>query len=373
MQFLSIALKRKIFKRVWLRRLYHRLRYSFLKFPRPLPIPISDEFIEEGNVGFLRRRSSLLDFPVGLHIDKCSGIPHWRIYKRFFEYNKIPYRTFDLLCRDWRSQVDGIKIFVGRPPVDPVELAVFRESLYFLEKHMAIKCFPSFQSCLLYENKWLQYIYLNSLGFPVIPTTRLLSFDEGLKFFETCSFPCVLKANHGASSSSVFLVKSRKKGIWFLKKIFSDRGLVYSSYANAVRGVCLIQPFIENRGFDLRVVVCGTSIVGYFRDQSGADFRASGAGKLRFGHLPVEAMLIARRISQSLEIQSLAVDFLETLDGDYVVIEVSQFIGHKTCMPLRVGGKAGRYDFDGERFTFVEGRFWHHELMLIAFFDSLFN
>ena len=55
--------------------------------------------------------------------------------------------------------------------------------------------------------------------------------------------------------------------------------------------VCF-QEFIPNDGYDIRVIVVGNQIFGFYRKVPQGDFRASGMNIEEMRELPVEAMKI---------------------------------------------------------------------------------
>ena len=68
-----------------------------------------------------------------------------------------------------------------------------------------------------------------------------------------------------------------------------------------------MQKFIESAKFDLRIIVVGNKLFGYFRYPKEGDFRASGAGNVKKKALPEEAMRIAVRTKEILKSTSLEI------------------------------------------------------------------
>ena len=68
-----------------------------------------------------------------------------------------------------------------------------------------------------------------------------------------------------------------------------------------------------------------------------------------------------------------AVDFLETADHKYLIIETSQFIGIETPQQTKVNDVSGIYVYDESKnkFDFIEGDYWLQELDLKVLFESL--
>ena len=154
-----------------------------------------------------------------------------------------------------------------------------------------------------------------------------------------------------------------------IKKIFAEGDKTYwTEYKQ--KNYVYFQEFIRNAHFDLRIIVVGNKIMGYYRMSTGNDFRASGSG-LWQGHvseLPFAAMEIAVRLKKALKCTVLAVDMLKPNDSDrFLVIESSVFFDVDQYDELMVNNVAGYYEWNKINnelfFEFKPARYWIQELI----------
>jgi hypothetical protein len=128
------------------------------------------------------------------------------------------------------------------------------------------------------------------------------------------------------------------------------------------------QKYIENDGYDLRVIVIDNMVWGYYRKVMRNDFRASGMGLVEKRELPLEAMNIARDVYSALDQPMIVVDMLKDTQGKYWINEISPMCQIGTSEQLHVDGVPGVYLFsDDGSFRFEPGRYWVHELALRRF------
>ena len=133
------------------------------------------------------------------------------------------------------------------------------------------------------------------------------------------------------------------------------------------------QEYVPNDGYDIRIIVIGDNVFGYYRKAPPGDFRASGMGVVEKRKLPLEAMKISRKVNAVLKSPMLVVDLLRGNDGQYYIIEISPICRIDTPEQLLVDGRPGVYVFDDENtYHFKEGRYWVQELALKEFFRTIY-
>lgn len=287
--------------------------------------------------------------------------------------NNIPYKIVDLRSRSFVKSLSGCDALIFRPNPRPFRLEPLRDQIHFIEARLGIPSFPSFRDIMLYENKRLQYWFLESLELPVIPTFVSASRDEMIQFVEENEPPYVFKANAGAGATGVELVGTKAKGKKYCARIFSPNGSSGPWPYMRQKDTVLIQRFVENRGFDLRICVVGDRVFGYFRKAVGTDFRASGSGVLEFGHLPDVAVRIAIDLRRRLDCIFVAVDFIQDIKGNFLIVEFSTYIGHTTSGLYRENGAPGWLRFNGSSMISELGyRCWFPDLMVKEFLERSF-
>lgn len=308
---------------------------------------------------------------VGLVADHDT-MPYWTKYRRFLEHNSIPYRLFDIHASTWIDNAKKLDVVVVRPTSSPSRLAELRNKIYVLEHEMGLTCYPSFRAISLYEDKVMQYYWLKLQGLPVIETFVSHDYEEASRFVQHADMPLVAKIETGSASHGVELLKNKSEARRYVRRVFSYGGRkTYWPYLNQ-KDYVYLQPLVANEGYDLRVIVIGSFIFGYFRHSPQSDFRASGMGLVEKEALPEEAIAIAERVAQAMEVPMLAVDMLrESETGAFKIIEVSPFFRIETPEQLHVAGRPGAYvrHRDGT-LSFREGQYWPQELALLELFSK---
>ena len=153
-----------------------------------------------------------------------------------------------------------------------------------------------------------------------------------------------------------------------IRRVFSPRGRgTHNPYA-AQKDYLYFQDYVPNDGYDVRVIVVGNRMSGYYRRVPSGDFRASGMNLVQERELPEQALRIARRVYEILKSPMVVVDMLKSLEGEYRIIEISPLCRIDTCGELKVQGIPGYYVVRGDSYSFQPGRLWVPELALKEFF-----
>jgi len=356
-------------------RLTRTRRYMLLRnaAKRLLPQRFSEHGPFEDGPGLEDAEQVLLAWPAGVrkpHVGLVRDIdayPYWTKYRRFLQANDIPFEIYDIHRSSWLHDARRFDMVVWRPMSYPYELEECRRKFHILETQLDMLCYPSFAEAQLYEDKITQYELLRHHGLSVIDTFVSHSETEVTEHLATCDYPLVWKITAGSGSFGVELVRKRRTAERWVRRVFDFAGRrTYWPYV-AQKNYVYLQRFVPNAGTDIRVIVIGSTVFGYHRDVPRGEFRASGMNVVRWGPLPVEAMRLARRVAQALDLPCVAVDMLTDATGDALhIIEISTFIQVETPGQLRVGGVPGGYVFDGvgEEHRFVPMRVWIQELAL---------
>jgi glutathione synthase/RimK-type ligase-like ATP-grasp enzyme len=298
----------------------------------------------------------------------------WPKFERFFKNNNIFYNFFDIRSSIWITAAEEFDIIIWHPFSSPASREEAESKIYFLEKYLKKICFPSFDEIWGYEHK-VRASYLSTFfSIPLVPTFTTNSKTDAIDFINYTTFPIISKITTGSSSHDVTKIENRKSAIKFVTSCFSDIGRkTYWPYIRQ-KNYVYFQKFISDAKYDLRIIIVGNKIFGYYRYAKKGDFRASGAGIREKKALPEEAMRIALDTKSKLGSTSLAVDMLYSEnEKKYYIIETSIFFGIDTPAQLAVNGLPGYYEYINDTFIFKEGRFWIQELALQHFFNSLFK
>lgn len=241
-----------------------------------------------------------------------------------------------------------------------------KQLLYSLER-AGKKVYPDFNTTWHFDDKVGQKYLLEALGLPLVPSYVFYTKKEALEWIQNASFPKVFKLRGGASSDNVRLVSSKKEAKHLINNAFGRgfsqfnrwnylkeryrkvkegtdpfAGLLkglgrlfipveFAVMAGKEKGYVFFQDFIENEGFDMRVIVVGDKAVSLKRLVRKDDFRASGSGNFILENENVNLKFIeeAFKMASLLKTQSLAVDFiLSSKSGEIFIVEISYgFVG----------------------------------------------
>lgn len=329
-----------------------------------------NERLEAANQIFLKNKVD--DIVVGL-VKDIRPHSYWDKFERFLKNNHIKYEYYNIHLSNFAQQAKRFNLILWHPNTDAVSQAEAKSKIEFIQKYLGIKCLPNAESLWFYEDKIRQAWLLKEYGFPLIPTFVTYSKDEALQYIKNAIHPIIFKESTSSGSFGVFKSDSIGSSSRIVKKIFGI-GRKSTCPTQRQKNYVYIQEMVPNKGYDLRVIVVGNYVLGYYRYPDGKDFRASGAGNVVKKGIPTRAMDLARSVKAALPYAPmLAVDLLEdTRDDSYKIIEISIFIGCETCEQLMINGVPGRYVYHNGQYSFEEGRFWIQELMLEDYLKTMF-
>lgn len=296
--------------------------------------------------------------------------PYWTKFEKFLRANNLPFRYYDIHCSDWIDKAVELDTIIWRPMSTPSELSEARNKIFFLEHYMHKISYPSFNTLMFYENKILQYQILSLNRFPVIPTFISNSYMESIDYAKKASYPVINKVVDSSASTGVERIINRHHALKTIKESFSFAG--YKTYCPYTRQKDSIyfQNYIPNQGYDMRIIVIGNYVFGYYRFIPKGDFRASGMGLVKKSDIPRDAMQLALQIYKCFDAPMLAIDMLRDNNNKLYVIELSAFVQVNTPMQLMVNEVPGTYIYNGNDFKFHPGKFWPQELALKHFLET---
>lgn len=200
--------------------------------------------------------------------------------------------------------------------------------------------YPNSNTSWMFDDKISEKYLLESVTAPIVETNVFFCENDVLKWAKKQGFPLVYKLPEGAGSCNVRLVKDIRE----LKKIcrlhfsFCGRPDIYMKWYNCSdsfkkcihsiltcksyrygrnnRGFILLQEYIPNNSYDIRVTIIGERAIIFRRKVRDNDFRASGSGKIEYeiSDSDLKAIPIAREISKRINSQTMTFDFLYDKD-----------------------------------------------------------
>jgi len=298
--------------------------------------------------------------------------PRWTKFCRLLQNNGFDYGVYNIHKQDWIERAQEFDIVVNIWSCEAAALQEMREKYHFLETYMGKRTFPSPSHAMLYEDKKLEYYVARLHGIPFAQTYISQEKADALAMVDTLRFPVVSKLVPSSGSVGVELVRSRKDARSIARKAFSRQGRGTHNPYLRQKNYVFFQEFIPNDGYDIRVIVTGNNLFGYYRKTPQGDFRASGMHMTEKRDLPPGAMHLALRMNSVVRSPVLVVDMVRSLKDEFFIIEFSPTCQMAKPEQLKVNGEPGRYVHDARnaRFEFQKGRWWVHELALKEFLET---
>jgi glutathione synthase/RimK-type ligase-like ATP-grasp enzyme len=294
-------------------------------------------------------------------------------YVNFLKYNNVSYEDLLISESSWMTSAQKYDLIIWPISSDPSRLEEAKQKIYIMEKLLHIPCYPSYDAVFFYEDKVLQSFFFKFHNLPFVETFVSSNSKETLDFVKKAVYPLISKIRTGSGSRGVQKVKNKKQARRFVNYVFSSGYQTYHSYLKQ-KDYVYLQKYVPDSEFDLRVIVVGDKVFGYYRMKPDRDFRASGAGLVVKKALPEEAMRIAIECRDKMRAIMIAVDMIKSkTSGGFMIIEASIFFGVETAEQLHVDGKPGYYHYQDDKFTFHEGKFWVQDLVLAEFLRLVRN
>lgn len=335
-----------------------------------------EDYLEEAEKVLLSDSSLAKNVIVGLVRDGheyegyVKGRAYYPKYERFLINNNIQYEYYDILDSNWIANAANYDLIIWHMTSDPSTQEIATNKLYILDKVLGKKCHPSFDEIWTYEDKINMHYLYQVHGLPEIPTFVTHNKKDALRYAHVAKYPIISKLVTGSSSFGVEKIENFNTAKKVIDASFSYKGgKTYFPYQRQ-KDYVLFQEFVPGAEFDLRIVVVGDKLFGYYRYPNKGDFRASGAGNYEKKEIDSKALELAYTVKEKFNCTFLATDFLYSkTDQCYYIIESSIFIGIDTPSQLEINGVAGYYRRNGlNQYEFVEGKYWLQELVLKELF-----
>lgn len=298
---------------------------------------------------------------IGIHNDLYGKFcPFLQRYETIMDHNGIQHVRLDASRRDFWETVGTLDMFIFRWLHWHDHHQMAKTILPIVESEMRVKCFPNMATCWHYDDKIRQYFLLKQHNFPIIESWVFWDRKIAMEWLDTATFPFVFKLKGGAASDNVLLVKNISEGKKLVDLMFSRgirsgripmagstrrkdfsyykeihrwggnvlrkwRGEDVTPYWQTHKNYFLAQKFLPENSYDTRVTVIGQRAFAFRRFNRDGDFRSSGSGKISYDVAAVDQRFIekALEISNALNFQSMAYDFLYDEHGDIAFCEIS--------------------------------------------------
>jgi len=262
---------------------------------------------------------------------------------------RVPYKLVDCTASDIIEQLADVDVLIWHWTQDShidkrIALHVIRSA-----ELMGKKVYPNINTCWMFDDKISEKYVLEAVQAPYVESKVFFNKKDALAWLRKQDFPIVYKLPQGAGSSNVRLIHNEKEAEQVCRSHFSflgrpdiDMRFYYAGkklfgkvfqeifhsdmyrYGVNNRGYVLFQKFVAGNEYDIRVTMIGNRAVIFRRRVKDSDFRASGSGRIDYNvsAQDIQAIPIARKISEQIHSQTMAYDFIYD-DGELKIVEMS--------------------------------------------------
>jgi glutathione synthase/RimK-type ligase-like ATP-grasp enzyme len=203
-----------------------------------------------------------------------------------------------------------------------------------------------------YNDKYRQYLFLRSHGFPIPPTIPLFSKDSVDSAHRELGYPMVIKNRYGAGGGAVFLIHNKRElesyyriacfdfihtgALRYFLGIFSKRKFIYSLLKERKMTYPFLSPPLLAQKFittdhDLKTVVGNGQVVeGHWRYQASQDqwkVNIDGGGIGQWSRIPDDAIRISKQLAQKLNARWINLDLMPAGES-FLITEFSPVWHH---------------------------------------------
>lgn len=305
---------------------------------------------------------------IGIHHTPGSFSDRWIEYCK---NNEIRYKLVNCYATDIIAQLKDCDALMWHHHHFNYKDVLFAKQLIYSLEQSGKKVFPDYKTCWHFDDKIGQKYLFESIGASFAPSYIFYTKQEALHWIDQTTFPKVFKLRGGAGSANVKLVRTAGKARRLVNKAFGkgfsqfgrigyfkDRLNKYRSGLDSFLGVLkgigrlfisteyarmhgremgyvYFQDFVPNNPYDIRVIVVAGKAFAAKRMVRKNDFRASGSGNLFYEreHIPINSIKLAFQLSDKLQLQSAAYDFVFDAAGNPIVIEASYAFPTRTADP----------------------------------------
>lgn len=285
---------------------------------------------------------------------------------RWIEYcinNDISYKLVNCYSSDIIDQLNDCQGLMWNWTLTDYKANLFARQLTISLEKKGVKVYPNINTGWYYDDKLGQKYLFEAIKAPFVKSFVFFSKEEAFDWISKTTFPKVFKLRGGAGSSNVKLILNKKSAkrkikrafgrgfplytklldlkqrIWVLKRdqdvnalISLSKGIVKLFLPNGEmallprqKGYAYFQEFVSNNQFDDRIIIIGERALAIRRFNRKNDFRASGSGIIEYDPklFSTRIIEIAFTVSQNIDSQSTAFDFLYDQQGNPLIVEIS--------------------------------------------------
>jgi ribosomal protein S6--L-glutamate ligase len=208
-------------------------------------------------------------------------------------------------------------VVVRTMPPGSLEQVVFRMDALWRLAAAGVTVLNSPKSLECAVDKYLALVRMESAGLTVPPTVVCESAESALEAFDRLGGDVVVKPIFGSEGRGIVRVSDTELAVRTFRTLERLQAVLY------------VQQFIENEGFDVRLLVLDGKVLGAMRRHANGDFRANVSCRgIAEQHLATEQETeAALGAALAVDARFAGVDLLYGLDGTCYVIEVNAVPG----------------------------------------------
>jgi len=306
--------------------------------------------------------------------------------------DKVDFDVIDLTSNNWFEKITArdYHCFLVRPPgAVGYFKQLYDERLYILNKVLGKMIYPTYEECLIYENKRILAYWLEAYKIPHPRTNIFYNKEETLAFVQNCELPLVSKTAIGAGGSGVKIHHSLKDVKEYIDKVFSGEGIIRKwgpnlrkgdylsrikhrvlhplesyyyfkqkykrSTADPQKGYVIFQEYVACE-YEWRCVRIGDSFFGHKKLRKRGEL-FSGTSAVSWDVPSKDLLNFVKEVTDRFGFLSQAIDIFEPTPGKYLVNEMQCFWGSKNPHQMILNGKPGRFIERENQWLFEEGNF----------------
>ncbi len=280
----------------------------------------------------------------------------------FCKEKNIPHKVINCYDNNIIQQVSDCDALLWHHHHVNYKDNLFAKQLLYSLQQAGKRVYPDFNTNWHFDDKLGQKYLMEAVGVPLVTSYAFYTRKEAMDWINSTSYPKVFKLRGGAGASNVMLVRNKKTAARLVNKAFGSgfstfnrsrylrdrwrkmregndsfvgvlkglgRLVVSTEFAKMTgreKGYVYFQDFIENEGYDIRVVVIGKKAAALKRLVRKNDFRASGSKNIVFENEKIDKNYIraAFEVAHKLKSQSLSIDFIRSTKTDKIyLVEIS--------------------------------------------------
>ncbi len=278
------------------------------------------------------------------------------------EEKGVPYEIVDCYSNGFIDTLDRYSALVWPYQIYVISDRLEARNIMTAAEMKGLITFPNSNLGWHFDDKIAEMYAFRSVGAPIPPSRVFYLEDECVKWLsEEAVYPLVAKLRCGSGSNNVRMLKDSAEAVKYARRMFSKGfdptpSLAYKAYSKlqsskdlkmalsrikkipqfltsrkhakmlpSEKGYCYFQDYIENDGYDLKVMVAGGKMAFFARHVRKNDFRASGGGDIYYDRslMTDEIIDTAFRTARDLKLDCVGFDFVvDKNTGKCMIIEM---------------------------------------------------